>query len=205
MQFLGPKNGGPFLNLSPLAPIKFSLKMVRGTKNGAQKWDPKMVPQKMKKCWQKHREIIAGKLLHWHAIATLDCISSSVISARTTWWHEMHSEILATLEHWYHLHSPSLKTKQFRTSFCEGAVQLIKFKIFMILPSCHLSSTPSKFLCMLVQNGCVDSLQVHVFAHVKKSVFAKKNKKWCNFWAPKTGAHFWTYHLWLQSNFLLKW
>ena len=64
MQFLGPKNGGPFLNLQPPAPVKFSLKMVRGTKNGAQKWDPKMVPQKMKKCWQKHREIIAGKLLH---------------------------------------------------------------------------------------------------------------------------------------------
>ena len=48
MQFLGPKNGGPFLNLEPLAPVKFSVKMVRGTKNGAQKWDPKMVPQKMK-------------------------------------------------------------------------------------------------------------------------------------------------------------
>ena len=64
MQFLDPKNGGPFLNLQPPAPIKFSLEMVRGTKNGAQKWDPKMVPQKMKKCWQKHREIIAGKLLH---------------------------------------------------------------------------------------------------------------------------------------------
>ena len=62
MQFLGPKNGGPFLNLEPLAPVKFSLKMVRGTKNGAQKRDPKMVPQKMKKmlaeasrnyCWGK--------------------------------------------------------------------------------------------------------------------------------------------------------
>ena len=64
MQFLGTKDGGPFLNLEPLAPVKFSFKMVRGTKNGAQKWDPKMVPQKMKKCWQKHREIIAGKLLH---------------------------------------------------------------------------------------------------------------------------------------------
>ena len=157
-----------------------------GPKNGTQKWCPK----KWKKCWQKHREIIAGKLLHWHAIATLDCMSSSVIGARTTWWHEMNSEILATLEHWYHLHSPSLKTKQFRTSFCEGAVQLIKFKIFMILPSCHLSSTPSKFLCMLVQNGCVDSLQVHVFAHVKKSVFAKKNKNDAIFGPQKRGPIF---------------
>ena len=82
MQFLGPKNGGPFLNLLFLAPVKFSLKMVRGTKNGAQKWDPKMVSPKMKKCWQKHREIIAGKLLHLHAIPTLDCISSSAIGAR---------------------------------------------------------------------------------------------------------------------------
>ena len=45
MQFLGPKNGGPFLNLQPPAPVKFSLKMVRGTKNGAQKWDPKMGPK----------------------------------------------------------------------------------------------------------------------------------------------------------------
>ena len=107
--------------------------------------------------------------------------------------------------HWYHLHSPSLKAKQFRTSFCEGAVPLVKSKILMILPSCHLSSIPGKFLCMLVQNGCLDSQQVHVFAHVKKSVFAKKNQKWCNFWAPKTGAHFWTYNLQLQSNFLLKW
>ena len=82
---------------------------------------------------------------------------------------------------------------------------LVKSKILMILPSCHLSSIPGKFLCMLVQNGCLDSQQVHVFAHVKKSVFAKKNQKWCNFWAPKTGAHFWTYNLQLQSNFLLKW
>ena len=60
MQFLGPKNGVPFLNLQPLAPVKFSLRMVRGTKNGAQKWNPKMVPQKMKKCWQTHREITVG-------------------------------------------------------------------------------------------------------------------------------------------------
>ena len=60
MQFLGPKNGGLFLNLEPLAPVKFPLKMVRATKNGAQKRDPKMVPKKMKKCWQKHREITVG-------------------------------------------------------------------------------------------------------------------------------------------------
>ena len=77
----GLQKRGPFLNLPPLALIKFSLKIVRGIKmgpkNGTRKWGPK----KMKKCWQKHREIIAGKLLHWHAIATLDCVSSSVIGA----------------------------------------------------------------------------------------------------------------------------
>ena len=41
MQFLGPKNGGPFLNLQPPAPIKFSL--TNGT--GHQKWGPKMGPK----------------------------------------------------------------------------------------------------------------------------------------------------------------
>ena len=61
MQFLGPKNGGPFLNLQPLAPVKFSLKMVRGTKNGAQKWDPKMVPQKMKKMLAEASRNYCGK------------------------------------------------------------------------------------------------------------------------------------------------
>ena len=64
MQFLGPKNGGPFLNLQPPAPIKFSLKMVRGTKNGTQKWDPKMGPQKMKKMLAEASRFFAGKLLH---------------------------------------------------------------------------------------------------------------------------------------------
>ena len=32
-----PQKRGPFLNLPPLAPVKFCLKMVRATKNGAQK------------------------------------------------------------------------------------------------------------------------------------------------------------------------
>ena len=42
----GPQKRGPIFEP---APVKFSLKMVRGTKNGAQKWDPKMVPQKNEK------------------------------------------------------------------------------------------------------------------------------------------------------------
>ena len=96
--FWAPKMGAHFWTYNLQLQLNFLLKMVRGTKNGAQKWDPKMVPQKMKKCWQKPREIIAGKLLHWHAIATLDYIPSSVIGAPTKWWPEMHSEILATLE-----------------------------------------------------------------------------------------------------------
>ena len=67
---------------------------------------------------------------------------------------------------------------------------LVKSKILMILPSCHLSSIPGKFLCMLVQNGCLDSQQVHVFAHVKKSVFAKKKSKMMQFLGPKNGGPF---------------
>ena len=60
----GPQKRGPIFEPTTCGSNQFSLKMVRGTKNGAKKWDPKMVHQKMKKCWQKHREIIAGKLLH---------------------------------------------------------------------------------------------------------------------------------------------
>ena len=42
----GPQKRGTIFEQ---ATVKFSLKMVRGTKNGVQKWDPKMGPQKMKK------------------------------------------------------------------------------------------------------------------------------------------------------------
>ena len=43
---------------------------------------------------------------------------------------------------------------------------------------------------MLVQKGCLDSQQVHVFADVKKSVFAKKIKNDVIFGPQKQGPIF---------------
>ena len=47
MQFLGSKNGGPFLNRQPLALVIVILQMVSGTINGPEKWNSKMVLQKL--------------------------------------------------------------------------------------------------------------------------------------------------------------